>query len=188
MFPHHEVDEQPNKQPKKGYSSQKRRENNDKNAVAIEKIVPQSGCVSQDSEALVSQRGKQPQENPMQRVLGPIRKIRFTQSTLRQASIREKKGPSLGKIQVKNPHQRSPYAMKFKYRSHEDTERQQRCARSKAWNFAKNIFKIKEKDKATFYSTSEEWVLPAALTKEQRGKRVCGGFRSLYAYGQQERP
>ena len=32
---------------------------NDKNAVAIVKIVPQFGCVSQDSEALVSQRGKQ---------------------------------------------------------------------------------------------------------------------------------
>ena len=58
-------------------------------------------------------------------------------SALRQASIREKKGPSLGKIQVKNPHQRSPYAMKFEDRSHEGTERQQRCARSKAWNLAK---------------------------------------------------
>ena len=48
--------------------------------------------------------------NPMQKVLGPIRRERFTQSTLRQASIREYKGPSLGKIQVKIPHQRSPYA------------------------------------------------------------------------------
>ena len=68
------------------------------------KIVPQLGCVSQDSEALVSNRGKQPRGNTMQKVLGPIRRIRFTQSTLRQASIRERKGPLLGKIQVKNPH------------------------------------------------------------------------------------
>ena len=56
------------------------------------------------------------------------------------------------KLQVKHPHQRSPYAMKFEDRSSEETERQQRCARSKAWNLAKNIYKLKEKDKTTFYS------------------------------------
>ena len=36
--------------------------------------------------------------------------------------------PSLGKINVKVPPQRSPYAMKFEDRSHEETDRQQRCA------------------------------------------------------------
>ena len=59
MFPHHKVDEQPNEKPKKGYCSHKRRGSDDKNAVAIVKIVPQFGCVSQDSESLVSQKGKQ---------------------------------------------------------------------------------------------------------------------------------
>ena len=73
-----------------------------------------------------------------------------------KASIREKKGPSLGNIQVKPQHQRSPYAMKFEDRSHEVTERQQRCARSKAWNLAKNIYKLTDKDKAAFNSPSEE--------------------------------
>ena len=86
--PHHKVDEQPNKKPKRGYCSHKRSESDDKNAVAIVKFV--------------SQRGKQ-----RRKVLGSIRKVRFTQSTLRQASIQEKKGP-LGKIQVKHSHQRSP--------------------------------------------------------------------------------
>ena len=56
--------------------------------------------------------------------------------------------------------------MKFEDRSHEETERQQRCAQSKAWNLAKNIYKLKENDKAAFYSPAEEWVLPAASTKE----------------------
>ena len=93
LFPHHKVDEQPNKKPKKSDPSPKRRESDDKNAVAIVKIVSQLGCVSQDSELLDSQRGKQAQRNPMQKVLGSIRRIRITQSTLRQASIREKKGP-----------------------------------------------------------------------------------------------
>ena len=99
-------------------------------------------------------------------MLGPVRRVRFTRAALRQASIRENKGPSLGKIQIKIPHQRSPYAMKFEDWSHEETERQQRCARSKAWNFAKNKNKLKENDKPTFYSPAAEWVLPAASTKE----------------------
>ena len=89
LFPHHKVDEQPNKKPKQGYYSQKRRQSDEKNAAAIVKIVP--GCVSQDSDALVSQRGKQSRRSPMQKVLGRIPKVRFTQSTLRQASIGKRK-------------------------------------------------------------------------------------------------
>ena len=112
------------------------KESDDKNAVAIVKNcttiglrIARLGCVGFSKRQTV--RG-----NPVQKGLGSIRKVRFSQSTLRQASIREMKGPSLGKIQVKHPHQRSPYAMKFEDWSHEETERQQRCARSKAWNFA----------------------------------------------------
>ena len=70
------------------------------------KPYPQLGCVSQDSDALVSQRGKQSRRNPKQKVLEPVRRIKFTKSTVRQAIIREKNGPSLG-------HQRSLYAMKM---------------------------------------------------------------------------
>ena len=76
------------------------------------------------------------------------------------------KGPSLEKLPVKVPHQRSPFAMKFEDRSQEGTERQERCARGKAWNLAKNIYNLKEKDKAAFYFPAEEWVLPAASRKE----------------------
>ena len=57
LFPHYKVDEQTNKKPNTSYFP-KRRESDDKNAVAIVKSVPQLGCVSQDSDALVSQGGK----------------------------------------------------------------------------------------------------------------------------------
>ena len=73
---------------------------------------------------------------------------------------------SHGKMQVKNPHQRSPYAMTFEDRSPEETERQQRCARSKAWNLAKNIFKLKEKNKTAFYSASEKRVMLVTWIKK----------------------
>ena len=107
----------------------------------------------------------------MQKVLGSIRRVRVTQSTLRNASIPEK------------DHRLEKYTSKILIS--EETERQQRCARGKAWNLAKNIYKLKEKDKATFYSPAEEWVLPAASAKEPE-ERDCGGFRSMKAYGQQE--
>ena len=86
---------------------------------------------------------------------------------------RKRKDHRWEKINVKVLHQRSPYAMKFEDRSHEQTERQQRCARSKSWNFAKNIFKFKEKDKATFYFPAEELGTPGCVNKRAGGKRVC---------------
>ena len=102
------------------------------------------GCVSQDSDALVSQ-GRKSRGNPMQKVLAPIQRVPFTKSTLRHASILEKKGPSLGKINVKVPLQRSPCAVNFGDLIHEETEQQQRFARSKAWNLAKTFSGSKKK-------------------------------------------
>ena len=55
--------------------------------------------------------------------------------------------------------------MKFEDTSQEETERQERCARGKAWNLAKQ-YKLKENDKATFYSPAKERVHPAVSTKE----------------------
>ena len=86
-------EEQPNKRPKRDET---------KSAVAFVKSVRQLSCVSQDTEppdsTTISRKGK--------RVLEPIRRVRFTRAALRQANLREKEGPSLGKIHVKIPHQR----------------------------------------------------------------------------------
>ena len=68
-------------------------------------------------------RAEPPESSPILRkgtkVLGPIRQVRFTRTALRQANIRENKGASPNKIQVKHPHQRRPYAVKFEDRSQE---------------------------------------------------------------------
>ena len=164
LFPQYKVDEQPNIRPKKGYFP-KGRESEDKGAVAIVKSVSQLGCVLQDSNALDSQGTKGFRGNPMQKVLNAIQRVRFTKSTIRHASIRDKKGPSLGRIQVKPRHQQSPYATRFEDRPHEETERQERCAQSKAWDLVKKRYKLKAKDKATLFWLAK-WVLPAASTKE----------------------
>ena len=69
LFQHFKVDDRPNKKQKKS-DMPKRRESDDKNAVM---------------------------HSFLKVGLKPIRRVRFTKSTLRHASIREKKGPSLEK-------------------------------------------------------------------------------------------
>ena len=150
----------------KGYSSQKEEKATTKMRWLFRKLYHNWVASRKTRMRWFLKDEKQSRGNPMQKVLGPIRKVLFAKSMLRQASIREKKGPSLGKIQVKLQHQRSPYAMKFEDGSHEETERQEQCAQSRYWNIAKNVYKLKENDKTTFYSLAEEWVLPATSTKE----------------------
>ena len=124
----------------------------------------------------------------MQKVLHAIQRGPFAKSTLRHASIQEKKGPTLGKIQVKPRHQRSPYFIKFEVRSHEETARQQRCARSKAWNLAQNMYKLKEKDKAAFHFPAEEWVLPVASTHEPEEREfVVDSGASMHMVSEKDR-
>ena len=64
-----------------------------------------------------------------------------------------------------DPHQRNPNAPKFKDLSQEETEWQERCAREAAWRLAESILKSKEKNKAAFFSPSENWCLPASNLK-----------------------
>ena len=111
------------------------------------------------------------------KVLGPIRRVRFTRAALRQANIQDTKGPSLNQIQVKLPHQRSHHAMKFEDRSQKKTERQERCVRGDAWRLAKTIYKLKETDNATFFSPTNEWCLPApsGIKPEERDFVVDSG-------------
>ena len=153
LFQHYKNDEQPNhKHP--------RRESDDKNVVAITNFR----CIT---------FSKREVSGKPDASLEPIERVRFTKSALRQASFQKKKGPSLGKVKVKAHHQRRPYAMKFEDKFEEETERQQRCARSKAWNLVKNILEITEKDKATFHFPAEEWVLPASSSKRAGGEVLC---------------
>ena len=77
--------------------------------------------------------------------------------------------------------------MKFDDWSHEETARQQRCVRSKAWNLAKNINKLKEKDQVTFYSPAEEWVPPAASTKQPEEREfVADSGASMHMVGKRD--
>ena len=86
----------------------KRREGDDKNAVAVVEKRIKNGVVYHKIQMRSFLKVETPGETRMQKVLNAIQRVRFTEPTLRQASIREKKGPSLGKMNVQVFRQRSP--------------------------------------------------------------------------------
>ena len=90
-------------------------------------------------------------------ILKPIRCVQITKAVLRHADIRDQ-NPSLGMICLSDPHQRNPNAPKFEDWSQEETEWREQGAREAAWKLAKNILKLKEKHKTTFFSPSENGV------------------------------
>ena len=117
-YAHRQVDEQPSKRSKN---------NGDKSAVAMLKSTRQLGCVFQGVEPPKLSSILRKSSN----ILKPIRCVRFTKAVLRHVNIRDL-NPSLRMICPGDLHQRDSNAPKFKDRSQEETEWQERCAREAA--------------------------------------------------------
>ena len=88
-----------------------RKKGEDKSAVVIVNSVQQLSCVSQDTEPPVS-----------------TTRLHCVKQTSEKKKVRRS-----GKVQVENPHQLSPYAVKFEDGSPGETARRGRCARGDAW-------------------------------------------------------
>ena len=165
-FAHRQVDEQ---------SSKRSTKNDDKSAVTMLKKneyhhrtgqpfvnvyssnTRQLGCVFQDMEPPKSSSILRKSSD----IRKPIRSVKFTKAVARHAYIRDQ-NPSLRMICPGEPHQRSPNAPKFEDRSQEETEWQERWAREAAWKLTKCVLKLKEKNKAAFFSSSENRCLLAS--------------------------
>ena len=132
----------------------------------------QLGCVFQDMKPPRSILRK---STNMQR---PIRRVKFTKAIARHTKIRDQ-NPSLGMICPGEPHQRSPNAPKFEDRSQEETEWQERCAREAAWKLANSVLKLKEHERATFFSPSENRCLPASSLKPEEREFVVDSGASM---------
>ena len=194
---HRQVDEQPSKRSRK---------NDDKSAVAMLKkyelhgrtgqpVVDhdirhesnhgpvgcsssntrQLGCVFQDMEPpkLSSILRK---SSDMQK---PIQLVKFTEAIARLTKIRDQ-NPSLGLICPGEPHERSPNAPKFEDRSQEETEWQEQGAGEAAWRLAKRVLKLKEHERATFFSPSENRYLPASTLKPEEREFVVDSGASMH--------
>ena len=109
----------------------------------------------------------------------PIRCVKFTKAVLRHADIRDQI-PSVGMICPGEPHQRNANAPKFEDRSQEETEWQERCARGTVWRLAKSILKLKEKNRAAFYSPSENRCAPASNLKPEEREFVVDSGASMH--------
>ena len=105
----------------------------------------------------------------------PIQRVKFTKAIARHTKIRDQ-NPSLGYICPGEPHERSPNAPKFEDRSREETEWQELGAREAAWKLAKSVFKLKEHEKAAFFSSPENRChLASSLKPEEREFVVDSG-------------
>ena len=109
----------------------------------------------------------------------PIQRVKFTKGIPRHTKIRDQ-NPSLGNIFPGEPHQRSPNAPKFKYRSQEETEWQEQGACEAAWKLAKSVLNLKEQERATFFSPSENRCLPASTLKAEEREFVVDSGTSMH--------
>ena len=108
----------------------------------------------------------------------PIQRVRFTKVVASHAKIRYQ-NPSFGMICPGEPHQRSSNAQKFEDRSQEETEWQEQGAREAAWKLAKSVLKLKEQERATFFSPSENMCLPASNLKPEEREFVVDSSASM---------
>ena len=105
----------------------------------------------------------------------PIQRVTFTKAIARHTKIRDR-NLSLGYFCSGEPHERSPNAPKFEDRSQEETVWQELGAREAAWKLAKNVFKLKEHERATFFSSPvNRCHLASSLKPEEREFVVDSG-------------
>ena len=109
----------------------------------------------------------------------PIQRVKFTKAIARHTKIRDQ-NPSLGYICPGEPHERSPNAPKFEDRSQEETGWQEQGAREAAWKLAKNVFKLKEHERAAFFSSPENRCLPASTLKPEEREFVVDSGASMH--------
>ena len=109
----------------------------------------------------------------------PIQCVKFTKAVARHTKIRDQNF-SLGHICPSEPHERSPDAPKFEDRSQEETEWQEQGAREAAWKLAKRVLKLKEQERAAFFSPSENRCLPAPTLKPEEREFVVDSGASMH--------
>ena len=106
----------------------------------------------------------------------PIQRVKFTKAIASHTKIRDQ-NPSLGFFCPGDPHQRSPNAPKFEDRSQ---QWQEQGAREAAWRLAKSVLKLKEQERATFFSPSESWCLPASTLQPEEREYVVDSGASMH--------
>ena len=127
-------------------------------SVAVLKESIHLGRVSQDSyprKSILREPGRS----------GSKHAVKFSKGTWHHMEIRERKGPSQWVTQKWEPQERNPCAPKFDARIQEETLQQERCARRVAWDLAKDIYKLKNADRAILKTPLGARVMLAPTSK-----------------------
>ena len=74
----------------------------------------------------------------------------------------------------------APNAPKFEDRSQEETEWQEQGALEAAWKLAKNVFKLKDHERAAFFPSPENRCLPASTLKPEEREFVVDSGASMH--------
>ena len=179
-YAHRQIDEQPCKRfikngDKSAVAMLKKGEQHYRPVVCNSSNTRQLGCVFQDTEPKSSSILRKSSD-----IRKPIRCVKFTKVIARHTKIRDQ-NPSLGLICPGEPHQRSTNDPKFEDRSQEEeTEwQEQRCPRSSV-EAGQKCLKLKEKNKATFFSPSENSCLPASTFKPEEREFVVDSEASMH--------
>ena len=85
------------------------------------------------------------------------------------------------------PQERNPYAPKFEDRTFQETLQQERCARRSMGLGEKKSTSSKKQGLGYILLPTEAWVMPAPSSKEARGARIRGRFRSITAHAEQKK-
>ena len=109
----------------------------------------------------------------------PIQRVRFTKAIARHTKIRDQNS-SLGYFCPRELHERSSNAPKFEDRTQEETECQEQGAREAAWKLAKSVLNLKEHERATFLSPSENRCLLASTLKPEERELVVDSGASMH--------
>ena len=135
----------------------------------------QLGCVFQDMKPPKSiLRKSSDMQKPKK-----IQRVKPTKAIAHHTKIRDQNS-SLGYICPGEPHERSPNAPKFEDRSQEEAEWQEQAACEAAWKLAKNVLKLKEHERATFFSPSENRCLPASTLNPEEREFVVDSGASMH--------
>ena len=179
----HTVEEQPSKKLEKSYTPQNGKKRRQGCCSYCENCTTVELCLARLRSIRTSEKRKVSGKPE-----AAIRRVRFTQSTLRQASIWENKGPSLGKIPIKN----SSSAKSLRYKIWRQISRRDWTTRAmrpeQGMESCQKYYKVRGKGQS-YILFAYQWVDYAGrIHLKTGGERVCGRFWSKYAYGQQERP
>ena len=151
------------------------------NCTTIGLRLARLGCVG-------SSKRKTAPVKPMKKVMGPIRKVRFTQPTLTSSKYPGKERT----IAWINTSQTSTSAQSLRYEiwgevPWRDWKTRAMCPKQSLESFQKYLH-AQRKGQCYILFACGRMGAPGCVNKRAGGNRVCGGLGSVYAYGQQARP